>query len=244
MDVAKQIAVISLRVVRRGIENHSLEINDPRKLDRDRMLIDLTTLVHRHRMKIRGIVHVGAHLGEEAADYAKNGVSTVYWIEGNEDIAANLAQAVGRFGHTVITAVVGWRDGDELVFHIANNGQSSSVLDLETHKTEHPEVVYIDQRIVTTRSLDSLDREYGFPGCNFMNLDIQGAELMALEGGSNLLKQIDWIYSEVNSKELYADCAKIWDIDDYLTAQGFVRLDTILTPHGWGDALYVRKSLL
>ncbi|TGW15477.1 FkbM family methyltransferase [bacterium NHP-B] len=79
---------------------------------------------------------------------------------------------------------------------------------------------------------------------NVMVLDIQGAELMALEGATHTLKDIDAIVTEVSCTELYKGCALIEDLDAFLLNQGFRRVNTIVNMFSWGDALYVRKQFL
>ena len=41
---------------------------------------------------------------------------------------------------------------------------------------------------------------------NFLNLDIQGAELKALKSLQDYLHKVDYIYTEVNVDYLYVDC--------------------------------------
>ena len=52
---------------------------------------------------------------------------------------------------------------------------------------------------------------------------------------------IDYIYAEVNTKELYAGCAQLPELDAWLDARGFKRVEISMTGWGWGDALYVRN---
>ena len=76
---------------------------------------------------------------------------------------------------------------------------------------------------------------------NFWNLDIQGAELLAMRGGKEWIKHADVVYIEVNVAELYKGCALLPDIDAFLGEEGFDRVLTDITEYKWGDALYVRK---
>ncbi len=76
---------------------------------------------------------------------------------------------------------------------------------------------------------------------NFINLDIQGVELLALKGFGDLLNKIDFVYTEVNVGYVYKDCALITEIDEYLSSFGFSRTETHLTEMEWGDAFYVKK---
>jgi hypothetical protein len=76
---------------------------------------------------------------------------------------------------------------------------------------------------------------------NVWNIDIQGADLLALKGGVNALKHVNVLYLEVNEKELYEGCPNVKDIDDFVSKYGFTRVLTEMTIHGWGDAIYVKN---
>lgn len=80
---------------------------------------------------------------------------------------------------------------------------------------------------------------------NFLNLDLQGAELMALRGLGERLSDVDYIYTEVNKKDVYQGCAKVEELDRFLTE--FTRVETLWcedggVDHGWGDAFYIRSE--
>ena len=77
-----------------------------------------------------------------------------------------------------------------------------------------------------------------------LNMDIQGAELLALKGAKNCLKYFDVIYTEINIKEMYQGCALVGEINKFLEEYGFVRdmEDEITDNVGWCDAMYFRKK--
>lgn len=184
-----------------------------------------------------GILHIGAHTCEEEPLYNSIGMynENVLWIEANSDLVSSSQK-------NVMNAVISDTDDEEVEFYITNNMQSSSILKLHTHLIEHPDVHEIEKRIVRTTTLNTLLPKYNIPydRYDFMNLDIQGAELKALKGASNLLPYIKAIYTEVNERELYKDCALIHELDEFLTQYGFKRVATHMTHCGWGDALYLK----
>ena len=78
---------------------------------------------------------------------------------------------------------------------------------------------------------------------NFLNLDIQGAELLALKSMEKYLKNVKYIYTEVNTEKVYKDCALMNEIDDYLQQFGFTRaVHKLFGNCGWGDALYIKTD--
>lgn len=185
----------------------------------------------------RGVLHIGAHTCEEAPLYHSIGVTddNILWIEGNEDI---IPIDKKNILHGVISNV----DNQELDFIITNNIQSSSILELGTHLIEHPHVTEIGRKKVKTLTLNTLYDQHCIPydRYDFLNIDIQGAELKALQGATKILPHLKAIYAEVNERELYKGCALMPEIDDFLKQYGFKRIATSMTRHGWGDALYVK----
>lgn len=199
-------------------------------------------LVEDFDLQITGIIHGGAHLGEEAAAYTAAGVDKVLWIEGNPDLIPQLRRNVAPYHHDVAQALLGAEPG-EAVFHVANNGQSSSVLDLGTHAEKHPEVVFVGEKKLPVKTLDSVVGHHWAFGYNFLSLDLQGYELEALKGAEQTLRGTQYIYSEINVDELYVGCARLADLDDFLGERGFeLTAMQMAGDTGWGDGLWKRVS--
>ena len=132
---------------------------------------------------------------------------------------------------------------ENVVFHVSNNGQSSSILDFSLHSIYHPEVKYITSFECETNLLKNILSKYDIH-FNFLNFDIQGSELKALKGMESYLSKVDYLYTEVNSDYVYKDCVLIGELDEYLKKIGLIRKETIWTDCKWGDAFYIRESLL
>jgi len=206
------------------------------------MLIDFRTLFPKYNIKPKGVLHVGANVGEEAPVYLELGIKRQHWIEANEYIFAKLVSNISNNTEATAQNICIGDTTDELViFHISNNGsQSSSILELGTHKTAHPEVHYVEEVEMRTVRIDMIIPEL-INGLDFLNIDLQGAELKALKGMGDLLHQFKWAYLEVNKEELYKGCALVGEIDSYLSGFKFQRVETKWCGNtGWGDALYVK----
>jgi hypothetical protein len=111
------------------------------------------------------------------------------------------------------------------------------------HSTYYPSIIYINSFIEKSKLLKNIIPNYNIE-FNFLNLDIQGAELKALIGMGKYLNNIEYIYTEVNNDYIYNNCALITDIDNYLEKFNFVRIETKLTECNWGDAFYIKSNLL
>lgn len=208
------------------------------------MLIDLAELVLKHKMKMYGVLHVGAHTAEEADKYHALHTNNVWWVEANPDLIPTITANTARYCHHVINALVTDEEGVGTNFNVTNNVQSSSILELGTHRQSAPDVHYVERRTLPSRTIDSLVEEYGISDCNFWNFDIQGAELLALKGATKSLPMADYLYLEVNRRYVYQGNGLISEIDQFLV--DFERTDTEWSGYGqgdWGDALWIRKGL-
>lgn len=208
------------------------------------MLIPLGYLIKKYniRGKVKGIIHIGAHECEEKKDYERFKIKNVYWVEAMNDKVKMMKERYKNIN--IYQAVISDKDDEEITLNISNNGQSSSILELGTHKEKHPTIHYIDKQVSKSKTLKTLieEEKIDMNNVNFLNLDIQGAELKALKSMGDYLKKIDYIYTEVNSDYLYIDCCLIGEIDEYLGLFGFKRVEKKMCGDtGWGDAFYLRS---
>ena len=182
---------------------------------------------------------MGANVGEEAPVYLELGIKRQVWIEANPEIYQKLKVNISANPEAEALNYCISDRYEKVKFHVSNNGsQSSSILELGTHLIAHPEVNYIKEIEMDAIPLNDLSIDKSL---DFLNIDLQGAELKALRGMGNLLHQFKWGYLEVNKEELYKGCALVGEIDSYLSGFGFRRVETKWAGNtGWGDALYIK----
>lgn len=203
-----------------------------------------------------GVVHVGAHQGEEVPAYLAAGFERVVLIEANPEACRVLHEKFdGTPGVTVFNCAISDQDGTfELLLHTSRRGsvESASLLKMkrlgEIVKTmSTPTSVQ-----VPAWRLDSLfEREHLRPqDYSFMNIDIQGAELMALRGAGGLLGHLRGMIVEVALIEMYEGGATEAQIVEHLAARGFRQGKSIYhtlyddksTFPAWGECLFVRDT--
>jgi FkbM family methyltransferase len=209
------------------------------------MLISVAAIERIWGIKPSGVLHVGAHEGEECAAYQKSSWGSTTWIEANPAKVEFLERQFNTLDNQFVIEAVAWgADGVSLDFHVANNGESSSVLDLGTHSQHHPQIHYVSTRRVSTTRLDTALQDNSSANFDFINLDVQGAELQALMGLGERINDVNWIYSEVNTEPVYEGAPLLKEFDAYCGQLGFQRIDLEMTRWGWGDALYCRTNRL
>lgn len=205
------------------------------------MLIDFRELFPKYNINPNGVLHIGGNIGEEFPVYMELGIKKQIWVEPNPDIFEKLVDNISSNENAYAFNVCAGDEDKFVILHESNNaGQSSSILDLGTHKIAHPEVDYIRDIKVPMRRMDNYLVE--IDGIDFLNIDVQGAELLVLKGMGKLLDGIKWAYLEVNKAPLYVGCALVEEIDEYLATFGFERVETLWAGNtNWGDALYCKK---
>lgn len=187
-----------------------------------------------------GVLHVGAHHGEELIGYRKASFGKVVWVEAQPELVAQLRQRVEPEGDVVIQACAWSISGLKKTLHITNNGESSSLYTLGTHETHHPAIKIVEEVEMSTSALsDVIPKDSVF---DFINIDIQGAELEALKGLGHRLDSVTWVYLEVNREQLYNGIPQVGEISEWLRKNGFARAVALWTPYNWGDALFVRTD--
>jgi FkbM family methyltransferase len=206
------------------------------------MLIKAKWLVRYWGIRPNGVVHVGAHLAEESMSYAKLDFGPCLWVEANPRLIPNLLQKFQSTDDLVIQAAIWEESGQSLELNIANNSLSTSLFKFGSHAKRYPSVHMSETIKVHTKRLDEvIPQNFKF---NFVNLDIQGAELSALKSLGERISEVDYIFSEVNKSELYKDAPNVSELDSFLQKCGFKREITCWVPFaGWGDALYIRNQV-
>jgi FkbM family methyltransferase len=212
------------------------------------MLIPFDHLNKRYQLKITGFIQAGAHHGEELEEFRNCLMSRDNGplIFDNIHMFEPLPRAFDVLNRKVISEKVynvalGEKD-DVAILHVdkENQGQSSSILVPELHKTQYPDITFPEEILVEVKTLDS----YQIKTCNALWMDVQGYELNVLKGAIKTLEFIDYIYTEVNVDEVYKDCARLYQMDEFLKTFGFERVELDLFGKTWGDAFYIKKKLI
>jgi hypothetical protein len=81
-----------------------------------------------------------------------------------------------------------------------------------------------------------------------LKIDVQGAEILVLEGGKRVLDATEHVVIEVTFYAHYEEDALFPEIHEWMTEAGFVlwAMNPLQRNHGramWADALYTRGSV-
>jgi len=203
------------------------------------MLISLDSIVKKYDMKIHGVFHIGAHYGQESEFYDAQNISDIIYFEPQKHVFDILREKV-KSGKFFNIALGNEKQKMKMFTEQANQGMSSSLLKPGIHVTQYPHIVFNGYEDVDVDTLDNVVKENNLSSTiNMIVMDVQGFELNVLKGGIETLKQIDYVYTEVNRAEVYENCTKVEQLDEFLS--GFTRVETDWVGSTWGDAVYIRK---
>ena len=190
-----------------------------------------------------GVIHCGAFMAEELPIYESHGVRNRCWIEADPENFEQLKKIVPPTD--VLLNVAVYNKDTMLPFIVLNNGASSSLLEPKLHLDRYPTIKPTKVIKVVGRKLDTLIDE-GFIDIkkyDFLYMDLQGAEELAICGFEKHIDKIKYILAEINYEELYEGCMLAQEFERYLQILGFkLQWATKHEAVGWGDAYYKRNE--
>ena len=207
-----------------------------------------------NNITLDGVIHVGAHRGEEVDQYENLGAKNIIWVEPDPEVYKemevflNRAQA-GVQSHAYDYAVSNV-DHEEVDFHryhgpdagymIGNKGCGSLL-----QAKGRFENWYKDTIKVETITIDTLmdENEHSLTDYQLLNLDMQGAEMLALEGASKVIDSVSYITTEATWQNPdYVGNVMFDELKEYLEGKGFVETETVNHGPDWGDVLFVKEG--
>ena len=208
------------------------------------MLISFRQLKQKYDMNISGVIHIGAHFGEEAKDYIDNGITEMVFFEPLSEslkvLEENLSY-IANDANVMIYPVALGNETKDVEMYVSNRDRMcSSILKPKVVLEQYPDITFDERETVEMMRLDDTDLE--FDKFNFLNIDVQGYELEVLKGGAKTLEGIDYIYTEINRAEVYENTPHVDELDTYLKPYGFIRVESDWTGDTWGDGLYIKEK--
>ena len=172
------------------------------------MIISLKHMINTYSLNIKGVLHIGAHFGQEYDEYVNQGIKDMVFFEPTKltyyTLFTNLQQKFKGLNimdqERVLTLniALGNETGKKKMFiEHANNGQSSSLLKPKKHLYQYPYIVFNGEEMVDVYRLDDIAFERS--DYNMINIDVQGYELEVFKGAIETIKHMDIIYTDRKS---------------------------------------------
>lgn len=208
------------------------------------MLLSYSSLVKQYNINVKGVIHVGGHIGQEMETYKRNNVENLIVFEPQKNPFQKLSQVANSLNFTNLKLVNKALGSSCMSVEMTCNhdGLCSSILNPKHVLEQYPDIIFDRKEIVDMVTMDSVIEENH--NYNFLNMDTQGYELEVLKGSKKTLERIDCVYTEVNNTEVYENNALIEEIDEFLKDYNMIRVETDWMGGTWGDAFYIRQDLI
>ena len=225
-------------------------------IKKDEHLVDINLLLdHLNGVVPRGIVHIGAHKGEEVDSYLERGFQNILLIEANPDLCSDLRAKFKNDKRVKVAsyAVTSENAPIEFYLHQSQSGsiESSSIMKMKDLKEivktlTTPKSIQVEG--IKLQDLFS-QKDYDISLYNVLTIDIQGAELNALIGAENILSGFQAIITEVNLIEMYESGKTEDRINALLEKHGFENKFSIYHElyndegrfPAWGETIFIQR---
>lgn len=163
-------------------------------------MIDLKSISDRYSIEVGGIVHVGAHVGQEVDSYLELTSNIVLW----EPLPSMVAQLRASWPALTIVQAAAWDSKDTLAFYVTSFLEGSSLM------------VPIEHEVIETTEVQAMRLdESPADDCNVLVVDTQGSELKVLMGAE--LSRYDLVIVETNDRKRYDGAPLRQEIIDYMS---------------------------
>lgn len=174
--------------------------------------------------RIRTFIDVGANYGQWYSMLGKEINGRDFWAF--EPLPAQFRHLRNEFGHQTGFNAVNLAVSDftgEARLHVASNkGASSSLLKPSNHLKLNQEILFPDQILVKTITLDDFFLNQTIHEPIYLKLDVQGQEAKVINGAQKFLKGVKIIELESSMSSQYQDETEHHELMSKIKSYGFV----------------------
>ena len=170
--------------------------------------------------KESGVLHLGAHTGQEINKYEQLGLKVI-WIEANPEIYARLRENLSAItNQKAYCALLSDQDGRELDFYISSGDAGSSSIYEFGKDLGYPDLTMISSIKLESHRLDSVLNLEDLSDFGHWVIDVQGAELEVLKGAESSLISCRSMFIEVSTREVYIGGTSYNELRSFLISHG------------------------
>lgn len=185
----------------------------------------------------KAVIHIGAHHGQDKLNYKLLGSKEIYWGEPNPDAMQVLLK---RFPEDHFISKPFWNKPDEnITFYLSEHSEQSSLIEPLNQD------VYKEVSLIST----TLDKEFSNLKSSLkpmLVIDVQGAEIEVLLGGSEMLPKVKYVVVEIaNRNQGYKKTPSKSEIDTILEKHHLRQiLQRPAYDNSYADVLYMKTNFI
>ncbi len=148
-------------------------------------------LLHAMGIKPKTVIHVGSHLAQDQPQYDLLRVPYVYWCEADHESCLQISQKYPL--STVIEGLFWSKKGEVIDFWIMEDRAQNSAFAPRNTKS------FSSKRRIPSTTLDAEFADTKLAPPILLVIDVQGAEIEVLKGGTRLLSSVDYVVCEITA---------------------------------------------
>jgi FkbM family methyltransferase len=214
--------------------------------------MDVAEVFMKYQIKPNGIIHIGAHMCQELNRYvniARVPINKIVFIEGNEMVYERCKfMFKTEFGINDLVLLNGVISDSEnyVEFNIPTWEEAGSICKIKPKDVSSLTKLCSYKTKTTTLPKILKDNNLDYKLYDFLVMDIQGAELLALHGMDEIIDNFNYIFTEVSITSQYEDGVLFPELKQFLESKGFYLVDMKTKNHEtfeYGDALFKRQVI-
>lgn len=204
--------------------------------------MNLKSLCLKYNIDVQGIIQVGASIGQEFDEFLSLNPKKMLLIEPLPKSVKTLRGKTKEYSWVKVVEKAASNFDGTAILNVTSNMDSSSLLPLDVHKLVFTWIFKKAEEKVVCQKLDTILHEANENAFDFnlLYIDVQGAELLVLEGALETLKHIEAVHVEANYEHMYRDCVLEPELTKFLEGKGFKKVEYSTIKYFQNDIFYVR----
>jgi len=169
----------------------------------------------------KGVIHIGAHTGQER-EYYKD--FNVLWIEPIPDVFDSLVSNIKSYpNQSALNYLISDVDNKQFSFNVSNQSDRSSFLQFTDFHFKNLNFRQTETLTLSSIRMDTLIEihDVNLNDYDVVVTDCQGADYFVLKSFGKSINHFSYIKSEVMVSEIYKGLVKEKEINNFLASCGF-----------------------
>jgi FkbM family methyltransferase len=201
------------------------------------MILDLLNINEKYNLKIEGVIHIGAHHGQEHSIYKQLNINNIIYFE---PVKKTFNILKNKISDAKLYNIALGNDNKNVEMFV-EDGDAYGCSSILKPSSNYDGISFSNKEIVEMRTLDSFE----FKKFNFLNIDVQGYEMEVLKGAEKTLNSVDYIMCEINRNTTqksmdYIGSQSVEIIIEFLKNYNFKLVEENWAGVSWGDGFFIK----